>query len=103
MFGGSFRKPRHLGDRTIVAKVVADSYGDAKQQHTFTLQVLASSGTQPLDVGKKTRRKGRNVYRNGTTRSSWSNESDRVAACDEKHRRGDGARLARGLRKQIGL
>ena len=27
VFGGSYRKPRYLGDRTITAKVVNDSYG----------------------------------------------------------------------------
>jgi hypothetical protein len=100
VFGGSFRKPRYLGERIVQAEVVRDSYGAAKQQHTFTLRVLASSGVEPLTPGATTTRKGRNVYRNGTRRAAWAVEADRRAALDEKHGRGDAARADRALRKE---
>jgi hypothetical protein len=100
VFGGSFRKPKYLGDRTIIAKVVKDSYGSAKQQHTFTIEVLSSSGEQPLEVGTITTRKGRNVYRNGTWRKAWASEEDRVKVAEEKHQRGDVARARRAKRME---
>ena len=100
VFDGSYRKPKFVGPRTIEALVLRDSYGREKQQHTFTLKVLASAGTNPLTVGKTVRRKGRNVYRNGTMRRAWKNESDRAAARAEKHERGDAARVDRALRKE---
>ena len=99
VFAGSFRKPRYVGERTIQAEVLRDSYGAAKQQHTFTLKVLASAGAEPLSAGTITTRKGRNVYRNGTRRAPWPVEADRRAALDEKHARGDLARADRAERK----
>ena len=99
VFGGSFKRPTYLGDREVVAEVLNDSYGADKQQHTFSLRVLSSSGKQQLEAGKKTRRKGRNVYRNGTLRLTWEDEKSRSAALDEKHGRGDAARATRAARK----
>ena len=99
VFGGSFRKPTYQGERTVEADVVRDSYGAAKQQHTFTLRVLRSEGVDALAPGTKTRRKGRNVYRNGTQRQRWADEDARKQATDEKHGRGDAARAARDERK----
>lgn len=99
VFGGSFRNPSFLGNRTVEAEVMRDSYGADKQQHTFTLRILASSGIEPLEVGKVTRRKGRNVYRNGVWRQRWADEAARKAAADEKHGRGDAARAAREERR----
>ncbi len=98
VFGGSYRKPKHIGNREIIAEVVKDSYGQQKQQHTFTLVVLESSGEQPLKVGTKTTRKGRNVYRNGTERLLWDDEAARESVADEKHERGDDARQKRADR-----
>jgi len=95
VFRGSWRRPKPVGDRIVEGIVTKDSYGEKKQQHTFTLQVTDSSGVEPLTVGKKIRRKGRNVYRNGTLRQPWSDESQRELAKDEKHQRGDSARAAR--------
>lgn len=46
--GGSYRKPRFLGERRVAARVLADSYGSAKQQHTFTLLVIESDGYEAL-------------------------------------------------------
>jgi len=100
VFGGSFKKPKFLGERTIEARVIADSYGAMKQQHTFTLEITGSTGFQALQVGDKIKRKGRNIYRNGTKRAPWVDESARQAALDEKHGRGDFARAARQERKE---
>ena len=35
-FIGSYHKPRFAGYRTIAAKVLKDSYGKQRAQHTFT-------------------------------------------------------------------
>jgi len=96
VFGGSFKKPKFLGERTIEALVVADSYGAMKQQHTFTLEITGSTGFQALPVGDKIKRKGRNIYRNGTKRAPWIDESARKQALG----RGDYARAARQERKE---
>jgi hypothetical protein len=98
VFGGSYRRPAFLGDRTIEAQVIADSYGAGRQQHTFTILVVASGGTDPLAPGAKTTRKARNVYRNGTRRAAWADETARRAATGEKHGRGDAARADRARR-----
>lgn len=103
VFGGSYRKPRFLGERRIVARVIGDSYGAQRQQHTFTLEVLASEGVQPLEVGIRTTRKGRNVYRNECRRLPWADEAARRAALDEKHARGDAARAERDERRAWGI
>ena len=66
VFGGSHHKPRFLGHRRIAATITRDSYGAAKQQHTFSIRVLASDGYQALAPGTTTTRKSRNLYRNGT-------------------------------------
>ena len=99
VFVGSYRKPKYLGDRDIFAKVVGDSYGDKKQQHTFIIEVLASGGVDALAVGTRTTRKGRNVYKNGTKRLSWGDETQRHAVLDEKHDRGAVARTDREIRR----
>ena len=100
VFGGSFRNPKYIGERKIRAKVIKDSYGLEKQQHTFTLEVIKSSGEDAIVKGKKIRRKGRNVYRNGTMRIAWKDESQRKIALAEKHERGDCARSDRELRRE---
>ena len=99
VFGGSYRNPRFLGERRIAAQVVRDSYGTDRQQHTFTLKVIASDGYDALEADRTVRRKGRNVYRNGTRRWPWSDERERKTALDDKHRRGDVARALRDERK----
>lgn len=96
VFGGSFKKPKYLGDREITAKIIKDSYGADKQQHTFTL-IISSSGTDPLTSG--TTRKGRNVYKNGTHRIKWDNEDDGLKSLDDKHDRSDITRAERDKRK----
>lgn len=98
VFSGSYRKPRFLGERTIEAKIIRDSYGGGRQQHTFTLRVIRSEGYDLLPAGQVIRRKGRNVYRNDCWRQSWADEAARAAACTEKHERGDAARTEREAR-----
>jgi len=101
VFGGSHRRPKFMGDRTVRALVVKDSYGADKQQHTFSLEIIDSEGRDALTPGQKTRRKGRNVYRNGTMRKAWTNEALRGEAADEKHRRGDANRAIRDDRNLL--
>jgi hypothetical protein len=103
VFGGSHRKPRYLGDREITATVLRESYGNAKQQHTFTLEVIESTGEQAIPAGKQIRRKGRNIYRNGTSRLPWDDENERRAAANEKHQRGDLARNCAEMRREAGF
>lgn len=101
VFRGSYRKPKYLGDRTIIAEVLKDSYGAGKQQHTFTINVIKSRGYEPLKTGVKTRRKGRNVYRQGTQRLPWRDEAKREEIAGEKHERGDAARRERDKRREL--
>jgi len=99
VFSGSFRKPKYIGDRTIEAEVLKDSYGKAKQQHTFVLKVIRSEGIQPVEVGKTIRRKGRNIYKKECLRQLWAKESERENVAEEKHARGGRARKARAFRR----
>ena len=89
-FSGSFRNAKFSGFKMITGRIVRDSYGRDKQQHTFTLE---------LAEGGELRIKGRNLYANGVYRKSWADESLRHAAAEEKHGRGDAARRARKVRK----
>lgn len=97
---GRGKASQPLGTRRIVARIVADSYGAAKQQHTFTLQVIESDGYRPLDPATVTARKGRNIYRNGTRRMPWENEANRTEVAVKKHTRGATARAAREERRE---
>lgn len=89
-FGGSYKRPVFLRFELVTGKIVADSYGADKQQHTFTVA---------LPNGSKTRIKGRNLYREGVWRKAWPDESKRLLVADEKHKRGDVARAQRAMRK----
>ena len=91
-FEGSLSRPKFAGFERITGKIIADSYGKDKQQHTFTIA---------LECGETLRIKGRNLYREGTYRKPWDNEQDRLAALDEKHSRGDAARGMRDYRKSL--
>lgn len=91
--------PTKLGERTIEARVVRDSYGVAKQQHTFSLVVEKGMGKDAPKPGDRIQRKGRTIYRNGTRRAAWEDESRRGRALDEKHERGGKAREARDRRR----
>jgi hypothetical protein len=102
VFGGPFRRPRFLGERTITALVVAETYGQDRGQHTFTLTVVAAEGTDPPAPGSTIRRKGRNLYRRGVTRAAWADEDARRVAASEKHERGDRARARRAAQLEEG-
>lgn len=88
-FCGSLTRPKFAGFEMVTGTIVADSYGAAKQQHTFTIQ---------RPDGSKTLIKGRNLYANGLYRAAWADETQRRHAADEKHARGDNARAARAMR-----
>ena len=87
-----------LGNRRIAAIVIKDSYGAAKQQHTFTLKIIGSDGYDPIRRGNVIRRKGRNIYKNGTMRQA-RDEDERAKSLNAKHIRGAQARKARLFRK----
>ena len=87
VFAGTYRSAKFIGYREIVGKITGDSYGQDRQQHTFTIQVEPATGEQPLPPGRTIRRKGRNVYRNGTERLPWDDEQAREDAVTEKHMR----------------
>lgn len=90
VFSGSFRNAKFERFELVQGKIVRDSYGADKGQHTFTLHLAVTIG----GVGEL-RIKGRNLYRNGTWRKPWFEEALRKAALNEKHERGDRARSAR--------
>lgn len=90
VFTGSYRKPQFDGFVKITGKIIKDSYGKDKQQHTFTLELVD---------GSKQMIKGRNLYSNETYRKIWADESLRQKVADEKHARGDMARAERYNRK----
>ena len=108
VFEWSFRNPKFLGEREITGKIVKDSYGTDKQQHTFSIKVDGVSGYGADDVlgkAKKTkdgtiRRKARNIYRNKTMRQAWDDESARGKVLDEKHGRRREARAVRDVRRE---
>ena len=89
-FTGSYRKPKFSHYEMVIGTVVNDSYGAAKQQHTFTIE---------KENGSKTCRKGRNVYRILTLRKE-RDAAERDAVLEEKHARGDAARSAREVRRE---
>lgn len=91
-FSGSFKKPVFDGFKVIEAQIISDSYGQAKGQHTFTLI---------LSDGAKMRIKGRNLYRNGTFRKLWKDETERLIVLRDKHERGERSRNYRNFEKSL--
>ncbi|XP_057821281.2 uncharacterized protein LOC131033973 isoform X1 [Cryptomeria japonica] len=90
-----------IGTRCVVGRIVKESYGAAKQQHTFTIEVLWSKGEKPLPPLHPLLIKGRNLYKLQTVRQPWPNEEDRKKVLLEKHSRGFHARNARDVRVQM--
>ncbi|KAL4376500.1 hypothetical protein GQ457_02G007740 [Hibiscus cannabinus] len=88
---------RLLGERTIAGRVVKESYGKAKQQHTFTVEVLWSEGTKKLPLLFPLLVKGRNLYKLRTHRQRWCDEAERRNVLAEKHKRGKAARLVKAM------
>jgi hypothetical protein len=89
-FSGSFRNAKFAGFERITGKIINDSYGRDKQQHTFTIE---------LETGEKLMIKGRNLYKEALYRKAWGEASLRHEVADEKHARGDMARTERNIRK----
>ncbi|KAI3671663.1 hypothetical protein L1987_87403 [Smallanthus sonchifolius] len=86
------------GQRIVAGRIVKESYGAAKQQHTFTIEVLWSKGTKPLPPLHPLLIKGRNLYRLKTMRQRWEDENERRIILSEKHARGNVARTNREAR-----
>ncbi|KAL2336398.1 hypothetical protein Fmac_010844 [Flemingia macrophylla] len=88
------------GKRIVAGRIVKESYGAAKQQHTFTIEVLWSKGEKPLPPLHPVLIKGRNLYRLKTMRQKWEDEAQRQKILMEKHSRGSFARADREARIQ---
>ncbi|GMY30929.1 zinc finger CCCH domain-containing protein 62-like [Fagus crenata] len=88
------------GKRIVAGHIVKESYGAAKQQHTFTIEVLWSKGEKPLPPLHPLLIKGRNLYRLKTLRQRWEDEGKRQKVLMDKHSRGSLARSDREARVQ---
>ncbi|KAK1358532.1 zinc finger CCCH domain-containing protein 62-like [Heracleum sosnowskyi] len=88
------------GTRIVAGRIVKESYGAAKQQHTFTVEVLWSKGVRPHPPLHPLLIKGRNLYKLKTMRQRWQDEGERQKILLEKHNRGSIARLSRDTRIQ---
>ncbi|KAL7604355.1 hypothetical protein Lser_V15G20216 [Lactuca serriola] len=88
-----------VGKRTVAGRIVKESYGASKQQHTFTVEVLWNKGWKKLPVLSTLLVKGRNLYRYGTFRQPWKSEAERSKVLEEKHKRGEAARHIRKSNK----
>ncbi|XP_015077910.1 zinc finger CCCH domain-containing protein 62-like isoform X1 [Solanum pennellii] len=86
------------GTRIVAGRIVKESYGAKKQQHTFTVEVLWSKGEKPLPPLHPLLIKGRNLYRLKTLRQKWDDEAERQKILSEKHARGSVARSSRETR-----
>ncbi|CAM0957214.1 unnamed protein product [Alopecurus aequalis] len=98
-------KGRLCGQRTNAGRIIKESYGTAKQQHTFTVEILWSKGYKPWPPLHPLLIKGRNLYKDKTMRQPWSDEQERSRVLQEKHSRGFIARKSREVRiheKEIG-
>ena len=91
VFSGSFRSPKFSHFELVQGEIIRDSYGAKSQQHTFTLKNKESIF----------RIKGRNLYRNKVYRKKWNDESLRKVNLEEKHVRGEQARLERQMRQNF--
>lgn len=74
------------GYEWVEGEIINDSYGQDKQQHTFTIL---------LTQGEKLLIKGRNLYAVGVWRKQWVDENERKIALSEKYARGKSARQAK--------
>ncbi|KAG2538284.1 hypothetical protein PVAP13_9NG411000 [Panicum virgatum] len=91
-------KGRLCGQRTNAGRIIKESYGTAKQQHTFTIEILWSKGYKPWPPLHPLLIKGRNLYKDKTMRQPWPDEEERNKVIQEKHERGDLARKSRAAR-----
>ncbi|KAK3153610.1 hypothetical protein QOZ80_2BG0178220 [Eleusine coracana subsp. coracana] len=98
---GAPREVKHLcGQRTNAGRIIKESYGTAKQQHTFTIEILWSKGYKPWSPLHPLLIKGRNLYKEKTMRQPWTDEEERNTVLKEKHARGFVARKSRASRIQ---
>ncbi|KAJ7963322.1 Zinc finger CCCH domain-containing protein 62 [Quillaja saponaria] len=88
------------GKRIVAGRILKESYGAAKQQHTFTIEVLWSKGEKPYPPLHPLLIKGRNLYRLKTLRQRWDDEEERQIILMDKHSRGFVARSDREVRIQ---
>jgi len=81
VFGGSYRRPTHLGTRTVTGTIVKESYGQKRGQHTFTIHVKSATGYAADEVLRRGKicRKGRNVYRDCRVISTPENQAELAA------------------------
>nr|GMD53931.1 zinc finger CCCH domain-containing protein 62 [Ipomoea batatas] len=89
-----------LGKRTVAGRIVKESCSAAKQQHTFTVEVLWSQGVKKFPPLFPLLVKGRKLYKLKTLRQRWQNEKERLGVLAEKHRRGTTAKLVRETKKK---
>lgn len=99
VFRGKYPRRKRIGRRTIVARVLRESYGIKRQQHTFTIEVIWCEGKDALAPGAVIRRKGRNLYRQAKRRL-WDDEAARLVALEEKYARREDMRVNRTARKR---
>lgn len=85
-----FFNPAKSGEY-IYGKIIAESYGAEKFQHTFTIET----------DGEKMKIKDRNLYKNGCLRRVWEDEGKRKEVVEEKHQRGEEARSKNKIRKEL--
>ncbi len=75
---GYYPNVKWAGTETYAGKIIKDSYGKAKGQHTFTIELLS---------GEKMRIKGRNLYKHSVMRKPWQDEEERLKALENKYAR----------------
>lgn len=94
VFSGHYRSPNYEGERTISGKIVKESYGSSRGQHTFTILIDEIDGAESskYKIGQKIRRKGRNVY-GGLEKVDYPENYATLA--EEKRGRSENARLLR--------
>ncbi|XP_015697247.2 zinc finger CCCH domain-containing protein 62-like [Oryza brachyantha] len=86
------------GQRTNAGRIIKESYGSKKQQHTFTIEILWSKGHKPWPPLHPLLIKGRDLYKDKTMRQPWPDEEGRNRVLQEKHARGFVARKTREVR-----
>ena len=102
IFTGHYKNAKFSHKQKIIAEVLKDSYGAKKQQHTFTLRIIWDSDNS-YDKDQNIRIKGRVLYRNGVLRRKWYDETNRLNVLEDKHLRGNGARVLRKVLEEIKL
>ncbi|KAL6642975.1 hypothetical protein ACP70R_021156 [Stipagrostis hirtigluma subsp. patula] len=92
---------RLCGQRTNAGRIIKESYGTEKQQHTFTIEIFWSKGYKPWPPLHPLLIKGRNLYKDKTMRQPWPDEEERKRVLQEKHARGFVARKKRAVRIHV--